>query len=74
MQIFGALVIFFFLEIFLYGFYIVSKKEKSIKKDVESIEEIKAYLEKEEETISADGWQVSLGDVGNLSLGDVGNL
>ena len=50
MQIFGALVIFFFLEIFLYGFYVVNKKEKSSKRDVESIEQVKTYLEKEKET------------------------
>ncbi|MFC1816928.1 sugar transferase [Thermodesulfobacteriota bacterium] len=50
MQIFGALAIFFFLEIFLYGFYVVSKKEKSITKDVESIEQVKAYYEKETTT------------------------
>jgi len=49
-QIFGALVIFFFLEIFLYGFYVVNKKEKSRTKDVESIEQVKAYFEKENET------------------------
>jgi len=46
-QIFGTLVVLFFFELFLYLFYFAVKKKKSIKKDIESFEEIKKYLEQE---------------------------
>lgn len=48
MQIFGTLAILFFFEIFLYLFYFAVKKEKASKKDIESVEEIKKYLEQED--------------------------
>ena len=48
MQIFGTLGILFFFEIFLYLFYFAVKKEKASKKDIESFEEMKKYLEQEE--------------------------
>lgn len=48
MQIFGTLVILLFFEIFLYLFYFAVKKEKASKKDIESIEEIKKYLEQKD--------------------------
>jgi hypothetical protein len=48
MQIFGTLGILFFFEIFLYLFYFAVKKEKASKKDIESFEEMKKYLEQED--------------------------
>ncbi len=47
MQIFGTFAILFFFEIFLYVFYVITKKERASKKDIESIEEVKSYLEQE---------------------------
>ena len=44
MQIFGTFAIFFFFEIFLYVFYVTSKKEKAREKDIESVEQLKAYF------------------------------
>ena len=43
-QIFGTIAMFFFFEIFLYGFYAITKKEKAREKDVESVEQLKAYF------------------------------
>ncbi len=47
LQIFGTIAMLFFFEIFLYIFYVITKKEKASKKDIESIEEVKSYLEQE---------------------------
>ena len=45
-QLFGTLILYFFMEILLYGFYVINKLEQLRKKDVESIEQIKSYLER----------------------------
>lgn len=47
MQIFGTFSILFFFEIFLYVFYVITKKERASKTDIESIEEAKSFFEQE---------------------------
>jgi Ca2+/Na+ antiporter len=44
LQIFGTIAMFFFFEIFLYVFYVIFKKEKAREKDIESVEQLKAYF------------------------------
>ena len=44
LQIFGTIATLFFFEIFLYVFYVIFKKEKAREKDIESVEQLKAYF------------------------------
>jgi hypothetical protein len=45
-QILGSLFLIISLEVLLYSFYAANRKEQGSKKDIESIEQVKAYIEK----------------------------
>jgi uncharacterized membrane protein len=51
-QILGTLVLIFIFEIFVYSLYAANKKEQASTNDVESIEQVKAYIAKVEKSSS----------------------